>query len=166
MDRLWATWRMPYIESVGKKEGGCIFCDKPAEESDEANHILLRRGKTFVILNAFPYNPGHIMIAPFRHVGSFDELTSEEGGEVISLLALCERVVRDVFRPEGINMGVNEGRAAGAGVPGHLHIHLVPRWQGDTNFMPLFGNARVIPQGLDETGARLRESFARHERER
>ena len=155
----WATWRMPYIESVKEDSGGCIFCEKPANGNDEDNLVLLRRSKTFVILNAFPYNPGHVMIAPFRHIGSFGEFDEEERAEAMSLLALCEEVIGDVFHPEGMNVGVNLGRAAGAGVLGHLHIHLVPRWQGDTNFMPVFGNVRVIPQGIRETAARLRERF-------
>jgi ATP adenylyltransferase len=99
------------------------------------------------------------MIAPYRHVGSFGELSDEERAESMEQLALCERVLHDVFGPDGVNMGVNLGRSAGAGILGHLHIHLVPRWQGDTNFMPLFGNARVIPQGLRETAERLRDGF-------
>ncbi len=159
MDRLWATWRMPYIESVKDEGDGCIFCDKPAEGKDEENYILHRGSKTFVIVNAFPYNPGHVMIAPYRHLGSFEELDEEEQRETMSLLALCEKVVRETFHPEGINVGVNLGRAAGAGVLGHLHMHLVPRWMGDTNFMPLFGNARVIPLGVQETSQRLRKVF-------
>ncbi len=158
MDRLWAAWRMPYVESVDDDDE-CIFCSKPREEKDEENHILHRGTNTFVILNIFPYNPGHMMIAPYRHVGSFEDLSDEERMESMAHLALCEKVLHGTCRPQGINMGVNLGRSAGAGILDHLHMHLVPRWQGDTNFMPLFGNARVIPQGIGETAARLREGF-------
>lgn len=165
MDRLWATWRMPYIETF--KDRGeedveeCFLCSKPKEERDEENLILLRRPKTFVILNAFPYNPGHLMIAPYRHVDSFHALDEEERREVIDLLALFERAVDEVFRPDGVNMGVNLGRAAGAGVPGHIHFHMVPRWQGDCNFMPVLGETKVIPQGMREVWLRLHDALKR-----
>lgn len=162
MDRLWATWRMPYIDTLKeKKEGGdgCIFCDKPGEGGDEEAQILLRRAKTFVIQNAFPYNPGHVMIAPYRHVARFADLGGEERGEIGDLLALCETAIERVFRPNGMNVGVNLGRAAGAGIPGHIHVHIVPRWQGDSNFMPLFGDTKVIPQGLRETYGKLKEAL-------
>jgi len=162
MDRLWATWRMPYIERVEEPGDGCIFCDKPAEKKDDENFILFRGAKAFVILNAFPYNPGHVMVAPYRHLGAFGMLDDDERKEAMDLLALSEKVIQELFNPHGINMGVNLGRAAGAGVPGHIHMHLVPRWQGDTNFMPLFADVRVVPQGLVETSSRLRDLFARH----
>ncbi|MFH1277696.1 MAG: HIT domain-containing protein [Candidatus Eisenbacteria bacterium] len=162
MDRLWATWRMPYIDTLkerGEEGDGCVFCDKPREGTDEESYILLRRPKTFVIQNAFPYNPGHIMIAPYRHVARFADLGGEERGEIGDLLVLCETVIERVFRPNGMNVGVNLGRAAGAGVPGHIHVHLVPRWQGDSNFMPLFGGTKVIPQGLRDTYGKLKEAL-------
>lgn len=164
MDRLWATWRMPYIDSLKEKTGGCIFCEKPAEGKDEEMYVLHRRAKSFVILNTFPYNPGHIMIAPSRHVGSFSKLDGEERSEIMELLALSETILEEVFRPNGMNVGVNLGKAAGAGVPGHLHVHLVPRWQGDANFMPVLGGTKVLPQGLRETYGRLREAFLLRER--
>ncbi|NNE09802.1 MAG: HIT domain-containing protein, partial [Gemmatimonadetes bacterium] len=160
MEKLWATWRMPYIESVDKTEGGCIFCDKPNATSEEDSELILHRGaKSFVILNRFPYNPGHVMIAPYRHVGSFAELNDAERMEIMELLGRTESILMDRFSPDGINAGVNLGRAAGAGVLGHLHVHLVPRWTGDTNFMPVFGNVRVIPESLKDTGAKLRPHF-------
>ncbi|MFH1679659.1 MAG: HIT domain-containing protein [Candidatus Eisenbacteria bacterium] len=163
MDRLWATWRMPYIESLKEKSGGCIFCEKPSEGGDEEVYVLLRRPKSFVILNTFPYNPGHVMIAPYRHVRSFSALDGEERSEIMELLALCETVLEDVLHPNGMNIGVNLGKAAGAGVPGHIHVHLVPRWQGDANYMPVLGNTKVLPEGLRETYARLRDAFVRVE---
>lgn len=163
MERLWATWRMPYIDTLKEKEekgDGCIFCDQPkASGGDDEAYILLRRPNTFVILNAFPYNPGHVMIAPYRHVARFADLDEAERGEIGGLLALSETVLERVFRPDGMNVGVNLGRAAGAGVPGHIHVHLVPRWQGDSNFMPLFGDTKVIPLGLRDSYAKLREAF-------
>ncbi len=160
MDKLWATWRMPYIESVDKEEGGCIFCDKPHTADETDSELILHRGtKSFVILNRFPYNPGHVMIAPYRHVGSFGELDDAERMEIMHLLGRTESILQDRFSPDGINVGVNLGRAAGAGVLGHLHVHLVPRWTGDTNFMPVFGNVRVIPESLRDTGAKLRPHF-------
>jgi len=161
MDRLWATWRMPYIDSLKGGKEGCIFCDKPKEEKDEETHILLRRPKSFVILNTFPYNPGHIMIAPFRHVHGFSRLDDGERGEIMDLLVLCEKALEDVFRPNGMNVGVNLGRSAGAGVVGHMHVHIVPRWQGDSNFMPVIGETKVIPQALADSAARLREALTR-----
>ena len=161
MDRLWATWRMPYIDSLKEKDQGCIFCEKPKAEEDKESFIIHRRAKTFVILNTFPYNPGHIMIAPYRHVRRISEFDSAEMGEVMDLLALSEEVLEEVFRPNGINVGVNLGRSAGAGVPGHIHVHLVPRWEGDSNFMPVFANTKVLPQGLEDTYVRLREAYGR-----
>lgn len=160
MDKLWATWRMPYIESVDKTDDGCIFCDKPHASDGEDSSLMLFRGtKSFVILNRFPYNPGHVMIAPYRHVGSFTDLDDAERLEIMQLLGRTESILQDRLSPDGINVGVNLGRAAGAGVLGHLHVHLVPRWTGDTNFMPVFGNVRVIPESLRDTGAKLRPLF-------
>lgn len=161
MDRLWATWRMPYIDSLKEEGGGCIFCDKPKEASDEEVFVLWRGRNSFVILNTFPYNPGHVMIAPYRHVRCFADLEAEERVEIMDLLGISEAVLEEVFRPNGMNVGVNLGKAAGAGVPGHIHVHLVPRWQGDANFMPILGETKVLPQGLRDTYAALRGAFAR-----
>ncbi len=148
---------MAYIERA--HEIGCIFCEKPKETDGAGNLILHRGAAAFVILNAFPYNPGHVMVSPFRHVGSFTDLSREERLEIMDLLALAHDVIEKTMRPQGANVGVNLGRAAGAGIIGHLHVHLVPRWDGDTNFMPVIGETKVIPEGLSETYRKLREAF-------
>ena len=151
---------MEYIRAPHDDEDqGCIFCDKPAQGDDEATYILARGGWAFVVLNRFPYNPGHVMVAPFRHVGDLDELTEDETADIHRLLARSVRVLKEVERPHGFNVGMNLGRVAGAGIPDHLHWHLVPRWNGDTNFMPVLGQTRVLPELLAETYARLTPAF-------
>lgn len=155
MDRLWAPWRMEYLMS--ESAGGCIFCDKPAQGDDRKNHILVRSGTSFVMLNAYPYNNGHLMIAPFRHVATLKELSPEERRDLIETVTRAEGILERAFSPQGMNMGINLGHCAGAGVPGHLHVHIVPRWEGDTNFMPVLGETRVIPELLVQTYERLLE---------
>jgi ATP adenylyltransferase len=151
---------MEYIQAAkAEGEGGCIFCDLPAENDDERTKILARGTFAFVILNSFPYNPGHLMVAPFRHVGSFGALEAEELAEIDALVARSIRVLDDEMQPHGYNLGMNLGRVAGAGIPDHVHWHVVPRWSGDTNFMPIVGQTRVLPELLEETGARLRPRF-------
>jgi ATP adenylyltransferase len=148
---------MAYIQAA-KEQGeddGCIFCDLPAEGDDERTKILVRGERAFVILNSFPYNPGHLMVAPFRHVGDFGAIETDEFAEVDALLARSVRALEGEMDPLGFNLGMNLGRVAGAGIPGHLHWHVVPRWNGDTNFMPVVGQTRVLPELLDETYARL-----------
>jgi ATP adenylyltransferase len=155
MNRLWAPWRMEYLMS--DSTDGCIFCDKPAKNEDEANLILLRTPHSFVMLNAYPYNNGHLMIAPFRHLAGFTDLTDEERCDLMSTIADAQRILERAYSPQGMNVGANLGHCAGAGVPGHVHVHIVPRWEGDTNFMPVVGETRVLPETLEETFARLRE---------
>ena len=148
---------MAYIQAA-KEQGeddGCIFCDLPAEGDDERTKILVRGERAFVILNSFPYNPGHLMVAPFRHVGDFGAIETDEFAEVDALLTRSVRALEEEMEPHGFNLGMNLGRVAGAGIPGHLHWHVVPRWNGDTNFMPVVGQTRVLPELLDETYARL-----------
>ena len=148
---------MAYIQAA-KEQGeddGCIFCDLPAEGDDERTKILVRGERAFVILNSFPYNPGHLMVAPFRHVGDFGAIETDEFAEVDGLLTRSVRALEEEMEPHGFNLGMNLGRVAGAGIPGHLHWHVVPRWNGDTNFMPVVGQTRVLPELLDETYARL-----------
>ncbi len=156
-ERLWAPWRFSYIakgESGGK--GGCFFVDLPAQTDDRAN-LLLYRGKTaFVMLNAFPYTSGHLMVAPYKHTAEFADLTDEELLELNQLVAASVRWITAAYKPEGFNIGVNLGSAGGAGVPSHIHWHVVPRWSGDTNFMTTVGDVRVIPQDLTETYDLLR----------
>ena len=155
MNRLWAPWRMEYLMSEGADE--CIFCVKPAQDDDAANLILLRTPLSFVMLNAYPYNNGHLLIAPFRHVASFGELTPEERADLMEAVAHAERILKQAFNPQGMNVGANLGHCAGAGVPGHVHVHIVPRWEGDTNFMPVVGETRVLPETLQETYERLKQ---------
>lgn len=149
---------MAYIEAAKEQpEGdGCIFCDLPAEGDDGSAKILARGEVAFVILNSFPYNPGHLMVAPFRHVGDFGSLEGHELAEVDRLVARAIDALREEMDPHGFNLGMNLGRVAGAGIPDHVHWHVVPRWNGDTNFMPVVGQTRVLPELLEETYARLR----------
>ena len=155
-ERLWAPWRMQYVSTVGKSDAGCIFCVKPAEEQDEANLIVLRSAQAFAMLNLFPYTSGHLMIAPYRHTGDVVSLSDEECLDLWHLTQRCVRVLQRLYKPDGFNIGFNLGRAAGAGIEGHLHLHIVPRWYGDTNFMTTIGEARVLPETLDETYRRLK----------
>lgn len=154
---LWAPWRIDYIR--GEKEGACFLCRIFAEKNDREN-LLLHRGKTCaVLMNRFPYNSGHLMVAPFRHIAGLDELTSEEILEMAALTARAVIVLREVMNPQGFNIGYNLGEAAGAGLKDHLHQHIVPRWSGDTNFMPVLGGPRVIPEALEATYDLLAEKF-------
>lgn len=152
---------MEYIQAAKEAgdEEGCIFCDLPAEDDDERTKILARGELAFVILNSFPYNPGHVMVAPFRHVGEFGALEPGELAEIDALVARSIRVLDDEMQPHGYNLGMNLGRVAGAGIPDHVHWHVVPRWNGDTNFMPVVGQTRVLPELLEESVARLRPRF-------
>jgi ATP adenylyltransferase len=156
MERLWAPWRMEYIDSAREGEGGCIFCDLPAEGDDEKNYILTRGEKAFVMLNKFPYNSGHLMIAPFRHVGEVEELEDDEALDLHRLLLESLKALKEAMNPDGFNIGMNLGLVAGAGIPDHVHWHVVPRWSGDTNFMPVVGETKVIPRLLDESWRELR----------
>jgi ATP adenylyltransferase len=160
VERLWSPWRMEYIRSaVAEEPDGCFFCEALAGGDDEATLVLARGAQVFVILNAYPYNPGHLMVATNRHVGGLEELTSDELADAGALLQRSIRALRESSRPDGFNVGMNLGRVAGAGVPGHLHWHVVPRWNGDTNFMPVVGETKVLPELLSETYARLKPHF-------
>jgi len=161
VERIWSPWRMAYIQAAKEQgeDGGCIFCDLPAEGDDVRTMILARDELAFVIVNSFPYNPGHLMVAPFRHVGAFTSLEAAELADVDALVARSIRALEQEMEPHGYNLGMNLGRVAGAGIPDHVHWHLVPRWNGDTNFMPVVGQTRVLPELLEETYARLRPRF-------
>jgi ATP adenylyltransferase len=161
VERIWSPWRMAYIQAAKEQgeDGGCIFCDLPAEGDDERTMILARGELAFVIVNSFPYNPGHLMVAPFRHVGAFTSIEAAELADVDALVARSIGVLEQEMEPHGYNLGMNLGRVAGAGIPDHVHWHLVPRWNGDTNFMPVVGQTRVLPELLEETYARLRPRF-------
>jgi len=158
MRKIWAPWRVEYIRSEKSKE--CIFCQKPAENKDVQNYILYRGKTSFVMLNNYPYNPGHLMVAPFRHLATLDDLTDEELFEHFDLVRRSARAIKDAYKPEGFNMGMNLGRVAGAGVEGHVHTHIVPRWNGDTNFMPVLSETKVLPEALASTYALLKKKIA------
>jgi len=151
MERLWAPWRMTYIKGVNKEEDGCIFCIKPQQNNDKENLLLFRGKKSFVLMNLFPYNNGHLMIIPYKHTSDILDIDKETSGEMWELLNLSKRVLTTVMNPEGFNIGMNIGRNAGAGIDQHIHLHIVPRWNGDTNFMPVTGETKVISQALNET---------------
>ena len=158
MDRLWTPWRYKYI-STARESSGCIFCDKPTEQRDEANYIVHRADRNYIILNIFPYTSGHVMIAPYEHVSS-PELAHEE--TLVELMLLARKTVaclREAYRPDGVNMGMNIGESAGAGVAGHIHMHVLPRWSGDANFMTTVAETRVIPEDLGETYRKLKRAF-------
>jgi ATP adenylyltransferase len=152
---------MEYIQAAKQPddEPGCIFCDLPAAGDDERTGILARGELAYVILNTYPYNPGHLMVSPYRHVGEFGELEADELAEIDRLIARSIDALREEMEPHGFNLGMNIGRVAGAGIPDHVHWHVVPRWNGDTNFMPVVGQTRVLPELLEETYARLKPRF-------
>ena len=157
MKQIWAPWRIEYIQM--EKPEGCILCDKPKEKYDVANYILYRGEKNFIIMNSYPYNPGHLMIAPYRHVANLEELTDEERCEHFEMVSRSVKILREVFNPAGFNIGMNLGKIAGAGIDDHIHTHIVPRWQGDTNFMPVIADLRVVPEALAETYEKLKRRF-------
>jgi ATP adenylyltransferase len=157
MDILWAPWRIEYITQP--KEAGCIFCNKPSENQDKKNFILFRGKSAFVIMNFYPYNNGHLMIVPFRHISDIADLTADEKLELMDLLALSKEALRQTMSPQGFNIGMNLGEVAGAGIKDHLHFHIVPRWNGDTNFMPICGHTKVVSEGLTETWEKLKKAF-------
>jgi ATP adenylyltransferase len=159
MERLWTPWRLDYVTEASVPLPGCIFC--AAVAGPEPDPLVVFRGRTaFVILNKFPYNNGHLMVVPQRHIGRLVDLTAEELAEFATLTQSAERVLTDIYRPHGFNMGLNLGRSAGAGVLDHVHMHVVPRWNGDTNFMAVVGETRVLPEELPATAARVKSGFA------
>ncbi|MCL4269643.1 MAG: HIT domain-containing protein [Anaerolineales bacterium] len=158
MNHLWSPWRMKYIESHNK-EAGCVFCNAQAQ-TDSAENLIAFRGKNaYVILNRYPYTSGHLMVIPFKHAPNLEELDPETRAEMMELTSRCTTILREIYRTQSFNVGVNIGEAAGAGVLGHVHIHIVPRWAGDTNFMSSVGQTRVLPEALEETYQRVRQAF-------
>jgi len=157
MERIWAPWRIEYVLQAEK--GGCFLCEKPKEDNDEPNLILWRGKSNFIILNSFPYNSGHLMVAPYRHIGHLDGLTDEEAKEHFDLVKRSLRLLTGVTGPAGFNIGMNLGKVAGAGVDDHVHTHIVPRWQGDTNFMPVISNTKVLPEALAATYKKLKNGL-------
>ena len=159
LDRLWTPWRLAYV-SGGEKSDACVFCG--ALDTDDAAPLIVFRGTTcFVILNLFPYNNAHLLIVPKRHVAALADATRDERQELIELASVAEAAITEAYAPHGMNMGINLGKAAGAGIPGHLHVHVVPRWNGDTNFMTVVGQTRVLPEELPVTAEKLRPIFER-----
>jgi ATP adenylyltransferase len=158
--RIWAPWRLEYVKDAAKdSEVDCIFCAKPAEDDDEANLIVHRGERCFVILNLFPYTNGHLMVAPYEHLGSLADLSAETTAEMMALTQRAIGVLEEAYAPHGYNVGFNPGGVAGAGVVNHVHMHVVPRWGGDTNFMPVLGDTRVMPQSLEDSYAALKGTF-------
>ena len=157
MEHLWAPWRAEYI--LQTENVGCFLCEKPKENNDETNFILHRGKSNFIILNSFPYNPGHLLVAPYRHTGNLDELTDEETKEHFDLVKLSLRLLTEVTKPTGFNTGMNLGKVAGAGLDDHLHTHVVPRWQGDTNFMPVISNTKVLSEALAASYKKLKDGL-------
>jgi ATP adenylyltransferase len=156
--RLWAPWRLRYL--VGEKPIGCIFCEKIKDRDDRAGYVIHRGDVGFIMLNLYPYNNGHLMVAPYAHVASLEDLDQETLGRLMALVNKGLAALRLAMKPDGFNVGVNIGAAAGAGVADHVHIHIVPRWNGDTNFMPTIAEAKVIPEMLDTTWEKLRQALA------
>ncbi|BDC19255.1 HIT domain-containing protein [Acidianus sp. HS-5] len=162
MDFLWAPWRSKYVADSSKskkEEGFCIFCEFPKQNLDEKNLIVYRSRHAYIILNRFPYNPGHVMIVPYRHVSSIDLLDNNEAQDVFRLIKITLSSIRKIYSPDGFNIGINIGRTAGAGIEAHVHVHIVPRWNGDANFMPVLSNTKVLPEDLDTTYAKLKKTI-------
>ena len=156
-ERLWAPWRMEYIR--GDKSGECIFCAAVQTGDDAAHHVVRRGERCFVMLNAFPYTSGHFMVSPYRHVGTIEDVDAAEWLDVIALAREGVAALRSAYGPDGFNLGINQGKVAGAGFDDHIHLHVVPRWEADSNFMAVTGNARVLPQTLEDTLTELREHW-------
>jgi ATP adenylyltransferase len=158
MKRLWAAWRMKYITKADK-ETGCVFCNALAKTDSPENLVVLRGEHAFVILNKFPYTSGHLMVAPLAHQATLEDLNPVIRAEMMELASRCTTILRQVYQPQAFNVGANIGEAAGAGVPGHVHLHIVPRWNGDTNFMSTVGGVRVLPEELSDSYQRILEAF-------
>ena len=155
---LWAPWRVEFIRAP--RSGACVFCGRAEPGTGPEEELMIARGRScFVMLNRYPYNPGHLLIIPYRHCGDLTDLTPEERSELMELCVHAERVLRQLSQPAAFNAGFNLGAAAGAGVADHLHLHLVPRWHGDTNFMPVLADTRCVPEALSETAAQLRRAW-------
>jgi ATP adenylyltransferase len=160
MDHLWSPWRYTYVSTASSADP-CIFCGKAAENRDAENYVLYRGSRNFVLLNTYPYTTGHLMIAPYEHVATLERAASETLGEMMALTRIAEQNLRAVYHPQGLNIGMNVGECAGAGVAGHIHMHVLPRWPADSNFMTTVGETRVLPETLEATYAKLLRAFCR-----
>lgn len=162
MEKLWSPWRSKYIDSLSSEtaDGECIFCEAAKKDTEDLQNLLVNKSKlTFTLLNLYPYNNGHLMVVPFRHVSEFEKLTIEEGTELFQQLQLAQNALVEVSKPHGFNIGANLGRVGGAGIEEHIHFHIVPRWSGDTNFMPVIGEVKIISQELMDTKLRLLKAY-------
>jgi ATP adenylyltransferase len=159
MDRLWTPWRYSYVSAAGPG-GGCIFCEKAASSDDRGNYIVLRAERNFLILNLYPYTTGHLMIAPYEHIATLEGAPQETLQEMMSLTARAEKALRQVYVPDGLNIGMNLGESAGAGIAGHIHMHVLPRWTGDGSFMTTVAETRVLPETLETTYERLKAALS------
>lgn len=162
MDKMWSTWRSQYIESFTdkNKNDGCIFCTAKEEEPTDEKSLVIHKGKhCFIVMNLYPYNNGHLMVVPYRHTSDFLSFTEEEHVEIMNLLQLCLKALRIAGSPDGFNTGANLGQTGGAGIADHIHFHIVPRWKGDTNFMPIIGEVKVLSQDLMATKKKLLEAL-------
>ena len=162
MDRLWSPWRGEYIASAGASDslGRCVFCEIQADSSNDQRNFVLHRARfNFVVLNIHPYSSGHLLIVPYEHAAELCSVSKETSDELMDLTKRAEAAIRGAYQPDGINLGMNLGRAAGAGIADHIHVHMLPRWNGDTNFMTTVGETRVLPEDLSTTFSRLRDRF-------
>jgi ATP adenylyltransferase len=158
MDYLWTPWRYAYV-TTAEKDARCIFCELPKTGDDAKVHIVHRARHCYIVLNTYPYTSGHLIIVPFAHVDQLQQLSEAAAQEMMALSQKTEGVLRQIYSPDGINLGMNIGRAAGAGVAGHVHMHMLPRWFGDTNFMTVAGESRVLPEALEETYAKIKAAM-------
>jgi ATP adenylyltransferase len=159
MDYLWTPWRYAYVTGA-EKTTGCIFCDAPKAGDDEKARIVYRGEHCYIILNTFPYTPGHVMIVPYAHLDELHKLPAQAAHELVDLSQKMEAVLREQYRPDGVNLGINIGKAAGAGVAGHIHMHVLPRWVADSNFISVVGETRVLPEALDVTWKKLKTALS------
>jgi ATP adenylyltransferase len=163
MDHLWSPWRYQYVQKE-KTGAGCVFCNAADSEGDQDNLVVYRAHKNYIILNLYPYSTGHLMVVPFEHVNTLEDASRETLQEMILLVQLSQRHLREIYRPPGFNLGMNLGESAGAGIAEHIHMHVLPRWPGDTNFMTTVAETRVLPEDLATTWRKLRDAFLSHAR--
>ncbi|HEY1013196.1 MAG TPA: HIT domain-containing protein [Herpetosiphonaceae bacterium] len=159
MEIKWTPWRGDFVKGSAPNPPGCVLCAKHEESDDAANLVLYRGAQCYVLMNLYPYNPGHLMVVPYAHTADLPGLPAAASAEMMALGQRCVAVLQELMGPHGFNLGMNLGRTAGAGIDEHLHLHVVPRWNGDTNFMPLIGGVKLIPEAIDETYAALRPLF-------
>lgn len=159
MEIKWTPWRSSYIKGDSSRTEGCPLCSSQGTEDDARRLVLYRGTEVYVLMNLYPYNPGHLMVVPYEHTADFGLLRQETASEIMALGQACTRILDQAMQPHGFNLGMNLGRVAGAGIDEHLHLHVVPRWNGDTNFLPLIGGVKLVPEAIDDTYAELRPYF-------